>query len=66
MSKQEGLELLHAVEELYFLRRYDEAVAFVGRVFDGEGGGEGLERDVRDLLKAYEEKCLGRLGQTRE
>ncbi|ROV99602.1 hypothetical protein VPNG_07715 [Cytospora leucostoma] len=63
LSKQEAQELLHAVEELYFYRRYDEAVAFVGRVFEGDGAGEGLERDVRDLLKTYEQKCQGKLGR---
>ncbi|KAK7746304.1 hypothetical protein SLS53_002263 [Cytospora paraplurivora] len=63
LTKQEAQELLHAVEELYFYRRYEEAVAFVGRVFEGVGAGEGLERDVRDLLKTYEKKCQGRLGR---
>lgn len=64
LSKQEAQELLHAVEELYFERRYGEAVAFLGRVLGGEGAAEGLERDARDLLRAYEEKCLVRLGRT--
>lgn len=63
VPKHEGHELLHAVEELYFFRRFEEAVSFVGKIFDGEAGGEGLDRDVRDVLKTYERKCLARLGR---
>ncbi|KUI74216.1 hypothetical protein VM1G_09781 [Cytospora mali] len=64
IAKQEGQGLLHAVEELYFYRRYDDAVVFIGKVFDGgEGTGEGLDADTRDLLRTYEKKCLGKLGR---
>ncbi|KAI3400134.1 hypothetical protein diail_4365 [Diaporthe ilicicola] len=63
VPKYEAQELLHAAEELYFLRRFEEAVSFVTRVFDGEGGGEGLDRDVRDVLRTYERKCLAKLGR---
>ncbi|KAH7025881.1 uncharacterized protein B0I36DRAFT_150274 [Microdochium trichocladiopsis] len=34
VSKPQAQALLHAVEELYFLRRYDEGAAFVRRIFD--------------------------------
>ncbi|ROW00833.1 hypothetical protein VMCG_06531 [Cytospora schulzeri] len=61
VPKQEAQELLHAVEELYFFRRYDEAVAFVGKVLDD--GEDGLEPDFRDVLRVYERKCLGKLGR---
>lgn len=64
VSKQEGQELMHAVEELYFYRRYGEAVAFIGRVFEGAGEAVGLDRDVRDLLSAYERKCLAKMDET--
>src|SRR3954468_12405538 len=63
VPKHEGQELLHAVEELYFFRRFEEAVSFVGKVFEGEGGGDGLDTDVRDTLRTYERKCLGKLGR---
>ncbi|KAK2615695.1 hypothetical protein N8I77_002432 [Diaporthe amygdali] len=63
VPKHEGQELLHAVEELYFFRRFEEAVLFVGRIFDGEGGGDGLDKDVRDLLRTYERKCNEKLGR---
>ncbi len=55
MPKSEAQQILHAVEELYFFRRYDEAVWFMGRVSDGLENG--LPEDVRDLLRVYEAKC---------
>lgn len=69
VPKQEAQELLHAVEELYFYRRYDEAVAFVGRVLEGrDGDGDGvallLDGDVRDVLRSYEAKCLVKMGRS--
>lgn len=63
VPKHEGQELLHAVEELYFFRRFEEAVSLVGRMFEGEGGGDGLDGDVRDLLRTYERKCNEKLGR---
>ncbi|KAF9882200.1 hypothetical protein CkaCkLH20_00236 [Colletotrichum karsti] len=53
-------EVLHAVEELYFLRRFDEAAAFARRVLDGSEAA--LDRDTREMLGRYEEKCRGRMG----
>lgn len=64
VPKQEAQELLHAVEELYFGRQWDEAVAFVGRVLEGEGGADGLDSDVRDALKVYEGKCREKMGRS--
>lgn len=59
------------MEELYFYRRYDEAVAFVGRVLkDGDRDGCGdevallLDGDVRDMLRDYERKCLVKMGRS--
>lgn len=63
VSKPEAQELLHAVEELYFYRRYEEAVAFVGKLFEGEGGASGLDAEVGYVLRGYERKCLVRLGR---
>lgn len=62
VSKQEGQELLHAVEELYFYKRFDEAVVFIGRVFEGAPDAGGLDGEVRDLLRAYERRCTVKLG----
>lgn len=61
VAKQEAQELLHAVEELYFFRKYDEAVTFLAKVFDG--GEEGIDGDFQIVLKTYEKKCLEKLGR---
>ncbi|KAF3760613.1 hypothetical protein M406DRAFT_268699 [Cryphonectria parasitica EP155] len=66
VPKHEGQEILHAVEELYFYRRYEEAVTFIGRVMQGaegeeEGAGDGLDGDLRALLRTYETRCRVRL-----
>jgi len=63
-SKPETQELLHAAEELYFFRRYDEAVRFVQRVFsEEEGNGEArLDADTKRLLRYYEAKSKERLA----
>ncbi|KAF6811255.1 hypothetical protein CSOJ01_05813 [Colletotrichum sojae] len=53
-------EILHAVEELYFLRRYDEAAALAERVLAGSDAA--LDRDTRELLRRYEEKSRGRVA----
>ncbi|KAK4451867.1 hypothetical protein QBC34DRAFT_399766 [Podospora aff. communis PSN243] len=63
-SKPEAQEVLHAAEELYFFRRYEEAVRFVERVFSGsDGKGEhSLDEDTKRLLKYYAEKAWERVG----
>ncbi|RYO85245.1 hypothetical protein DL766_000111 [Monosporascus sp. MC13-8B] len=58
VSKPEAQALLHAVEELYFFRRYAEGAAFVRRVLDDGGGVPELDGDTRDLLRYYEKKCV--------
>ncbi|KAH8893269.1 hypothetical protein GQ53DRAFT_107930 [Thozetella sp. PMI_491] len=60
VSKPAAQELLHAVEELYFFRRYEEAASFIHQVF-GEGNGEALDQDTKRLIKVYERKCLDKL-----
>jgi len=60
-SKPALLEAVHAVEELYFYRRYDEAVAFVRRVLAGAEEAGGMQGDVKELLGLYERKCLEKL-----
>ncbi|KAM0333552.1 hypothetical protein ACHAQA_002217 [Verticillium albo-atrum] len=59
-SKPEAQELLHAVEELYFFRRYEEGARFARRVLDTSG--EALDDEHREVLALYEKKCLGRMG----
>jgi hypothetical protein len=45
------------VEELYFFRRYAEAVKFIQLVFSEQGGSEGLDLDTKTLLRHYLERC---------
>ena len=58
MGKQQGQALLHAVEELYFFKRYQEGADFAGRVLDE--GTDMLDEDTRKTLKHYRERCLRR------
>ncbi|KAF5003278.1 hypothetical protein FDECE_10178 [Fusarium decemcellulare] len=57
-SKMDIQELLHAVEELYFFRRYQDAVQLAG---DALSGSNGLDRDSRQLLATYQERCQKKL-----
>ncbi|KAK7947120.1 uncharacterized protein PG986_011441 [Apiospora aurea] len=65
-KKHETQELLHAVEELYFFRRFEEGAAFARRAL-GEAEQEEeakreatLDADTRRLLKHYESRCRER------
>ncbi|KAK8073263.1 hypothetical protein PG994_004162 [Apiospora phragmitis] len=61
-KKHETQELLHAVEELYFFRRFDEGADFARRAL-GEEEAESearLDADTRRLLKHYESRCRER------
>ncbi|KAK4229672.1 hypothetical protein QBC38DRAFT_471916 [Podospora fimiseda] len=62
LSKPDAQELLHAVEELYFFRRYDEAVEFLSKVFDDGKGEECIDQETRELLRGYEERCRTKFG----
>ena len=50
--------VLHAVEELYFFRRLDEALVFLAEVLRGA---EGLADGDRGLLEAYQLRCRKKL-----
>ncbi|KAK3326431.1 hypothetical protein B0H66DRAFT_550922 [Apodospora peruviana] len=58
ISKPDAQQLLHAVEELYFYRRYDEAVDFVRKVFSGPE--VNLDQETKRLLGYYEKRCSQR------
>ncbi|KAM3532300.1 hypothetical protein NHJ13051_000286 [Beauveria bassiana] len=49
-------EVLHAVEELYFFRRYNEAIDFAAQVLQGESRAA-LDSDSLQLLEKYDAKC---------
>ncbi len=63
LHKLDAQEILHAVEELYFLARYDEAVRFANEVLDGRGDANALDRETVELLRVYEAKCLKKMGR---
>ncbi|KAH8596514.1 hypothetical protein B0O99DRAFT_510110 [Bisporella sp. PMI_857] len=54
-SKQEAQLLLHAIEELYFMRRYVEASAVADAVLQGTLGSE-----FRNTISSYKERCESR------
>jgi hypothetical protein len=59
--------VLHAVEELYFFRRYQEGAEFARRVLEGEDGESGgLDEDTRKLLSYYEGRCAQKGGAQSE
>ncbi|KAI8672847.1 hypothetical protein LRP88_02632 [Fusarium phalaenopsidis] len=58
-SKMDIQELIHAVEELYFFRRYHEAAQLAAEAL---AGSDGLDRDSRQLLDAYQGKCQNKLN----
>lgn len=55
--------MLHAVEELYFFGRFNEAVDFLGRV---QEDAEGLGDEAKQTLEGYERRCKERLGSGKE
>jgi hypothetical protein len=58
VSKPQAQALLHAVEELFFFRRYEEAIEFIRSVKrQGGDAGGGLDDDTRELLGYYERRC---------
>lgn len=58
VSKPAAEEVLHAVEELYFFRRYAEALEFMRRVLAAEN----LNGELAGKLRVYESKCIEKLG----
>ncbi|KAI1658049.1 hypothetical protein F4813DRAFT_52603 [Daldinia decipiens] len=64
VPKPEAQALLHAVEELYFFRRYSEGAKLAQAILGGdesenikEKGPSGLDEDTKKLLRYYEKKC---------
>ncbi|KAI1820284.1 hypothetical protein F4861DRAFT_545785 [Xylaria intraflava] len=60
VSKPEAQTLLHAVEELYFFRRFAEGARFARALVDDGGSGKLDEDAVRTLLY-YERRCRERM-----
>ncbi|KAK9445457.1 hypothetical protein VB005_00568 [Metarhizium brunneum] len=62
-NKMRTQELIHAVEELYFFRRYQEGADLVKRALEN-GGAETLDNDSRQLLESYEKKCSQKIAKS--
>lgn len=48
---------MHAVEELYYFKRFREGVDFVRKVLDHSV--DGLDEDTKTTLEYYAAKCRG-------
>lgn len=55
-SKQESQTMLHAIEELYFFRKYEEARKVADEVLKGK-----LNQDFRRIVNDYRGRCECRL-----
>ncbi|KAI1438381.1 hypothetical protein GGR50DRAFT_691246 [Xylaria sp. CBS 124048] len=57
VAKPDAQTLLHAVEELYFFRRFAEAARFARAVIDDDGGAGKIDGDTLRTLRYYERRC---------
>lgn len=56
-TKMQVHAAIYAVEELYFFKRFDEAIDLVNKLYS-EGGSERLgSGQERELLELYKSKC---------
>ncbi|KAK4199352.1 hypothetical protein QBC40DRAFT_228014 [Triangularia verruculosa] len=60
ISKPQAQDLLHAVEELYFYKRYTEAITFLERIMERD---DQIDRETRELLRKYDGRCKSRLAE---
>ncbi|PNP80650.1 hypothetical protein FNYG_06249 [Fusarium nygamai] len=60
-TKMDIQEVIHAVEEHYFFHRYREAEQLAVEALKD---GQGLDRDSRQLLEAYRDRCHGKHEQS--
>lgn len=58
-SKIESQKILHAIEELYFFRRYDEALNVTMKALEGE-----LSAEFRKILEDYQRRCQVKMGKS--
>ncbi|KAI1735458.1 hypothetical protein F4680DRAFT_305225 [Xylaria scruposa] len=61
VTKPEVQTLLHAVEELYFFRRFSEGAQFARSVIDDDRGAGKLDEDTLKTLLYYEKKCRDKI-----
>ncbi|KAG6003750.1 hypothetical protein E4U21_001753 [Claviceps maximensis] len=60
-NKMHTQEVIHAVEELYFHRQFQQAIDLVNQAF-GHNGAASVDNDSRQLLTTYREKCQLKLN----
>ena len=51
-TKQDYQKILHAIEQLYFYRRYEEAAKFASKALEGDMGEE-----WREAIESYRVRC---------
>lgn len=60
-SKPKSQTILHAIEELYFFKRYDEAWNVACDALKGK-----LNEDFRGVIEGYREKCEAKVKVVKE
>ncbi|KAH8786102.1 hypothetical protein BGZ57DRAFT_788830 [Hyaloscypha finlandica] len=58
-SKAESQTILHSIEELYFFKRYEEALKVVGEALQGK-----LNEGFRKTLVDYKTRCQKKIHNT--
>jgi hypothetical protein len=58
-SKPESQIILHAIEELYFFKRYEEALKIVHEALKGK-----LIEDFKKILEDYRTRCQNKFQNT--
>ncbi|UNI20867.1 hypothetical protein JDV02_006916 [Purpureocillium takamizusanense] len=54
-------QVVHAIEELYYFRRYQEALDFIKTLTD-DGSQRAFDQDTRNLVDNYEARCYRKLN----
>jgi len=54
-------QVVHAIEELYYFRRYQEALDFIKTLHD-DGSRRAFDPDTRNLVDTYEARCYRKLN----
>ncbi|GJN67974.1 hypothetical protein VFPFJ_04554 [Purpureocillium lilacinum] len=54
-------QVVHAIEELYYFRRYQEALDFIKTLHD-DGSRRAFDQDTRNLVDTYEARCYRKLN----
>jgi len=58
-SKPESQTIMHAIEELYFFRRYEEALNITNEALKGD-----VLQEFRKTLEAYRIRCQKKIQNT--